>query len=327
LLTHTDLDAAGAAIIAKTVFPNIDIQHCKNGQMSQYITTNVVDNIGHYDKIIACDISCNMLDAAKIDASKNSKRFILLDHHCTATFLNRYTWACVQNDIIEDCSRINRYPNKIGHSSGTSLMFDYLDYLKLIPSESRDALNELAFRVALYDTWDWVELFERKQECYDLNLLSDIYSLEPFEAKLAISVKNHPNTALDDLFDECDKFLLDNEKKKITSVISESKKQVKTGALKRDGKYYKIAWCNQTNYIAETFDMMKTEHPECDIYMMVYAGGISLRSHTNGVHVGEFAKALGGGGHAAAAGISITFDKQVERLANILESEIYVDRK
>ena len=332
LLTHNDLDAGGSTIVAKCVFPSIEVMHCSNNNMSWNIRSTILDDntVARYDYIIACDISCKAEDAEVINKSKNAKKLIVLDHHPTATGLNQYKWASVVVDIIEDCDRIDRYPEKKGHSSGASLMYDYLNFLGLIPENLKDQLRELAFIVSTYDTWDWVDIFNKSdavKDCYDFTLLTRIYSLEGFEKKMYQTIIKNAETGSKDVYSADDYLLLETEKNRINYALQGIAKSIHTGNMKIGNDYYSIVFCNMTDYTQETFEFMKTKYPDYDYYFMMMGSQVAIRATKANIHAGMFAKERGGGGHAGAAGVPIPFATQVSRLAESLGVEIIVDEK
>jgi oligoribonuclease NrnB/cAMP/cGMP phosphodiesterase (DHH superfamily) len=95
LFTHTDLDGVACAIVAKFIFGKyIDIEFCDysnvNGKVKKFIEDWVVED---YERIFITDISIEESVAEKID--KHFNNFILLDHHPTSTWMNKYNWCKV----------------------------------------------------------------------------------------------------------------------------------------------------------------------------------------------------------------------------------------
>lgn len=98
LLTHDDADGAGAEIVLRCMFPdkNIKVVHLSNGVMSGRVKEALTDAAiaKSFGKVIACDISCNKADAEYIDSLPDiSNRFVLLDHHLTSQYMNKYSWG------------------------------------------------------------------------------------------------------------------------------------------------------------------------------------------------------------------------------------------
>ena len=328
LLTHTDLDAAGAYVMTKLVYPNAEVQHCSNNMMSRVIRNTILDSatIARYDLILVCDISCSEADAEIINTSSHTSKLVLLDHHETAMHLNKYNWACVQNDIISDCDRIDMYPEGTGHSSGASLMYDYLCYCKLMPEDVREKARKVAFIVSAYDTWDWVTVFNKAdnvKDCYNFSLLSRIYSLGIYEQKLVENIHDETNTTL---YSHDDDLLLSVELGRIQAELDKAKYYIRTGNIRFDGKFHSVVFCNENHYMTETFEYMKENYPGYDYYMMICGGTISIRT-VGDINAGEFAARCGGGGHMGAAGVSIPLEKQFERISETLGVDLFVDKK
>ena len=136
LFTHTDLDGIGCAILMKNVYRNdkIDIEYCDYGNVNDKIGSflNKKDYI-EYDKIFITDISINEDIANIIDELSCMKEFILLDHHKTAEWLNRFDWA-----------KIEDYCSVFGiKTSGTFMLHKWLienneKYVKCNYSNSKD---------------------------------------------------------------------------------------------------------------------------------------------------------------------------------------------
>ena len=142
LLTHNDEDAAGAEIVCRNVFSNITVKNFSNNEMSKGILTEVQDNANsnEFDLIIIADISCNEEDAVEVNKVVNNCNIVLLDHHPTAVHLNKYKWAKVESGLLNDSFMVSWYKDvdkTKAHSSGASLVYDYLDYNNLIKSNNK----------------------------------------------------------------------------------------------------------------------------------------------------------------------------------------------
>lgn len=91
LLTHDDMDGAGAEIVLKALLPEgqVSVRHFDNGSMSQQIYKILLDDIvDKYDMVIACDISTREHDSEFINSLANIEKFIMLDHHLTSLYIN-----------------------------------------------------------------------------------------------------------------------------------------------------------------------------------------------------------------------------------------------
>lgn len=324
LLTHTDMDAAGAIIILKDIFDNVDTQLCSNKTMDYDIRNTIMnDNIvNKYDIIIACDISCSKHTAEIINQNHNISKFVLLDHHESAEYLNDYKWACVQSKLISDSYRkTDYYFEHNGLSSGASLMFDYLDYNQLTKFCSQLSFTKsLIHMIACYDTWDWFNVFDKDQKMNDLDMLCDLYGIEYFVKTMLCKINNHDN----EIFNEIDKTLLSIEKEKIANYVSRSERGFKTGSIYIDGKYYSIVTSYAKDYMQAVFARMKELYPKYDLYLVNYGTGISIRTNTD-INVAQFVMNYGGGGHSGAGGIKIPQELLQNQLETVLNGTIYYD--
>lgn len=327
LLTHTDLDGAGPSILMQAIFDNVTVQHCTNSTMSYDIKNAIMNDElnAQYDFIIACDISCNEHDAEVINNSSRCDKLVVLDHHLTATALNDYKWACVTSTIPEDSYRMDYISDACSHS-GTSLMYDYLDYCNLIDRiNNLDICMDLVNQIALYDTWDWVNIYGKTNlNPYKLNTLFYIYGTEMFECNMINLISNFSQ---DSLFNDTDNLLLKLEAQKISNHLSKVEKGFNTGNILMNNKYYSIVFCNDTEYMSDTFDHMKNIYPDYDLYIINYGTGISMRATKPEINIGLISKQFGGGGHAGAGGFKIPFETQVAYIAQAFNATIYVDEK
>lgn len=323
LLTHTDMDGSGPAVLLKLLFPEINIIHCSNSTMSETIKNNITNSeyADMYDKIIACDISCSEEDAEIINAHENSRKLILLDHHKSASYLNKYDWAVVAVEYIHNSLRnYNRDLANAAHSSGTSIMFDYLccntekdvNLSPILTTTVRKFVN----LIAEYDTWDWVTLLDRKSDCERLNSIFYIYRSEVFERKMTERLKN------DEIFLPIDDELIEIENSKIDDHLKCIAKYFKKSTAVINDKSYSIVHCVCTKYATQTFDLMKTNYPDADLYIINYGLGISIRATRSDIDVSEIVSKFKGGGHFGAGGFTIPYEKQKAYLELALEATI-----
>lgn len=193
LLTHDDADGAGAEIVLRCMFPekNIEAVHLNNGDMSRHLKETLTDVTiaERFSKVIACDISCNGADAEYINSLPDiNSRFVLLDHHLTSQYVNKYSWGISFSDMIEDSFLTDYYSkSESGHSSGTSLLLDYMYYcgIDFLPDASRVAAENICLWISAYDTWDWITCFEGM-----INSKTKIFCLLLMET-ICMSVENY----------------------------------------------------------------------------------------------------------------------------------------
>ena len=339
LLTHTDMDGSGAAIVLKAALPEdvtVDVQHCSNSTMSKDILKAVTtyDVAKKYDLIIACDISCLLIDAERINTSNFKNKFVLLDHHDTAKFLNKFDWACVHPSIICDEYRNNAYGDKVslGHSSGTSLMYDYLRYYDFIgdeitvnPNCNAKTLRYLTHMITLFDTWDFREVFgEADITPYELNqaftgMGSDIFEKKIYERCMRAE---NGNTPKENIFDDLVKTILRIEQNKVQAHTDTVRKRLVNEHIVLDNITYSMVYGYTDKYLTEVFDMMLEDYPDSDLYAINYGTGVSVRSRKPDIHVGNLLKNIGGGGHAGAGGVKIQSSEQRKYIEAALHGTI-----
>ena len=124
LLTHTDLDGVGAAVVW-TAATGAPYRIVENGEVDQAVAQALTDA----DEVVLADHSIAETTVPLVEAHlAEGHRFQLLDHHKSALPLARYPWATV------DVER-----------SGTGLLFDYLG--------RPEPLREFAELVEDHDLW------------------------------------------------------------------------------------------------------------------------------------------------------------------------------
>lgn len=285
LFTHTDLDGVGCSYLAKTAFgDDVSVEYCGynnvNEVIEDFINTKNVDN---YRKIYITDISVNEKIASQIDMFKD--KFVLIDHHPTALWLNKYDWASVITHDKKD--------KKI---CGTMLFYEYLVENKLITTHlyMHDIVNYINF----YDTWRWVEDFE---EPYILpkkldNLLKLIGRDEFLEFILG---KNAINS-----YDK----VLDIEEKKIKNLIQKKSKDIRSQTIvDANGNGRKFVWNYCEEYVSEVGNGLCSIFEDvADFVVLIDMSrkSVSFRSLAKkDINTGlDIAKMFGGGGHKDSSG-------------------------
>lgn len=305
LLTHTDLDGVGCAVLTSAAFSSsrVDVRHCGNATMSSDILFALNDHMYDYDLILATDISLSEADAVKADKLIHDN-FLLLDHHPTAMHLNKYSWACVYGDSIEDSLRAKYYAkNDSWHTSAAGLLFDYIDYNKFACVSEHPLLTEFAYMVSAYDTWDWKNTSCVKDGIADLNTLCYLYGFSRFERAMGLRIASGES-----LFLPIDNALLEFEHDRIEAYIAKLRDSIITGTICIDGRDYTYAGCISTTLVSAVFEYLR-EYYDCDVYLVNTGTSISMRANTD-IDLATIAKSFNGGGHKAAAGFPIPLAEQ-----------------
>lgn len=325
LLTHTDLDGEMPVILLKSAFADVSVIHCPNNVMDDKIRTTLLEYADNYDFIVACDISCNEATAGLIDNCDAKNKFVLLDHHATAEHLNKYSWACVYSDMVEDSFRTKFYESDMlssAHSSGTALLYDYMDFngfTKNIPNPN--LMQQFVQKTSGYDTWDWHDLLNDDQSYKQLNDMYYLYGNELFEANLLDKLINNDS----EIFNKHDEMFLEIDKKRTAETVERISKSFKEGKIAIDDKTYTMAICFTDLYPSDVFASMKENMPDKDIYIINNSTGLSLRTDKDDIDVSVIAKHFGGGGHPKASGFSISIDDKIHFLENTLNVKIKID--
>ena len=108
------------------------------------------------------------------------------------------------------------------------------------------------------------------------------------------------------LFDETDELLLSIEHRKMRSYIDRLSNTYRRGYITLDGgERYSMVYNCATQYLNDVFDEMKNLYPDCELYILNYGTGLSMRTSRDDINVGDIMERVGGGGHAGAAGCKI----------------------
>lgn len=168
-VSHDDLDGVGCLALTNHLMhralPRAQKTHPKKQCISasttnENVNRTIQDAINQLDSypelhkvLLMTDISPNDPELIKelnlIHVSRKDVTLVLLDHHPTATHLNRYDWAYVHPTLGEG--------EKEERQSGSSLLMQWIDHQVDL---TRVVVNTLTMRrfaeeVRRYDTWDW----------------------------------------------------------------------------------------------------------------------------------------------------------------------------
>lgn len=329
LLTHTDMDGSGAVVLMKYLnsldpFFGLEIVRVHSNQTDAVIRRECLTNWDEsYDLVLITDISCTWKTAQEIVKSGHAHKVVLLDHHQSAIDekLNQFGFCTIVAEGSAEDSVVRTNGKHPRNSSGTSLLYDFLKYEGVIEREEyREMyLSQLADSVAAYDTWDWQNIPEAlvyRERIYKiLNAMFWFYGEEAWEA---IHLDRASRSVLLPVTKE-DKILYDVDQKKCAKTCENALAGMKVynasyivgyNTVSEDKKSpiympYKTALCAASGYIADVFEAMKKAVPDAEIYMILRdSDSISMRTDKE-IDLSNIAKLQGGGGHKAAAGISL----------------------
>ena len=302
--THHDLDGVGCAILAKIAFADdvVDIEYCGyddiNEKVSEFFESGKDRD---YYRIYITDLSIRESLADVIDRYGSGK-WTLLDHHATATGLNKYGW-CKINVFADDV-----YYGEL-KTCGTELFYDSLlcdGYFDAMSDSTKETLWTFVQMVRDWDTWRWKDLGEEGERSKWLNDLLYIYGREEF-------IKWVMNLVRDDVggveFSETDLQLLANSQRSLDEFVCRKNNELIV-FNDRFGKLCGVVFAER--YFSELGNRLSELHPELDYIAMIDVAGrkVSYRTVKDDIDLGkEIAHAYGGGGHAKAAGS--TFGEEV----------------
>jgi oligoribonuclease NrnB/cAMP/cGMP phosphodiesterase (DHH superfamily) len=322
LFTHTDLDGISCGILAKLAFKeNVDIEYCNYDTIDKKVSDFFFsDEALNYICIFITDISIKEELANEIDncikGTTCLPKVILLDHHKTAEYLNKFKWA----KVTENTTLINKF-GSFGKpieekTCGTYEFFIYLiknDFLDTnIPAmetTSREYFNKLVNFVDLvrqYDTWLWNTKYNNiipKQ----LNDLSYIYGRDRF---IEMMIKKLQPIS-EPLFSDMDMLMLELTQEKIDRYIESKQKQI----IEKNILNFNVGVVFAEQYHSELGNALATNNPHLDFIVLINPSvSVSYRSISDKIDLGkDIASVYGGGGHIRAAGspVSDEFKKTI----------------
>ncbi|MBT2255965.1 DHH family phosphoesterase [Priestia megaterium] len=286
LLSHTDLDGVGCGVLARLAFGDqVKIRYNSIASLNREVEW-FLENEERNTHLFITDLSVNEENEKRLEEFyKGGGNVQLLDHHKTALHFNEYEWGHV---VVED--------DEGNLASGTSLFYEYLIKNELI--QTSNAVNKFVELVRQYDTWEWEK--NNNQEAHRLNALFFLISIDEFEEKMVNRLQNNDHF----FFDEFEQKILDMEEDKVERYIRRKRRELVQASI--DDYLAGIVYAE--SYHSELGNELGKEYPHLDYIVMLNMGGkrISLRTIHDHIDVSEVAGRYGGGGHAKAAGCSLT---------------------
>lgn len=293
LFSHTDLDGYGCNIVmealvsqSRVITTNINYEE-NNEIIKNYILSGEYKD---YRCTFITDISVNEEVAELIDKTKDLK-LVLLDHHPTAEWLNKYDWA---NVCVNNCFE---------KTSGTELLFNFLvssdgcvedwNYFREI--------HDFVKQVKRYDTWLWKEKYNDDTP----KKLNDLFYILGYDKFYSSLKENNFNVKF--LIHDYS-YLLENQQKKINKYIEKKDKEIIGCKIKN----YNVGVVFANQYQSELGNRLSELNPQYDLIAMIGENSISYRTIKEDVDCGEFAKLFNGGGHLKAAGSEINEEQKIK---------------
>lgn len=294
--THTDLDGVGSGLLIENFFGKENVTVSENNYNEIVDNVNKFINSGdykNYDLIFMTDLSVpDESTVSKIDSFFGEK-FVLLDHHSTAVWQNKYKWSYVRETS----------GNK--KTSGTSLVMWFLlknkdvFYNKGVKPLNNTTLKNMvdyAELVRMYDCWEWDELDVPYEPASDYN--DFFYSIGKTGFKDFVHSVNF-STEIKPEYD----VQIKNKKEILKRYASQKDKEIKGSILKTENGDFNIGFI----YVDMNFDvsklgnMLSRMNPNYDGIGMLTVENKKLSFRTrNEVDLTPVAKLFGGGGHPKA---------------------------
>lgn len=301
LLSHTDLDGHGSEIVLRGLGFDPKVYNLENHEVDsnidQYVTDLLDRNKEAPDVLLITDIAPTTIVAEKLEElyKRDICEIYLFDHHKTALPLNQYDWAkvVIEEDGVKQC--------------GTSLLYEFLIHEKNVdPSiNTKTILDTLVEEIRLYDTWEWEEL-----EHTSAKELNDLFYLIGHQAFIDSRLSRISNFDIS-LFNPDEEKLLDVENKRILSYLNSKEKAMiilDDFFTDDDGQPLVAGVVQADSYISELGHYLCDNYPEIDFALLLKLteNKVSMRAVKENVDLSTIAKKYHGGGHAQAAGCSLT---------------------
>jgi oligoribonuclease NrnB/cAMP/cGMP phosphodiesterase (DHH superfamily) len=286
LFTHNDLDGVGCGILAKCAFGDeADVRYHSVSSLNPAIESFLEKR--HDTKyVFITDLAVDEENERTLQAwFQEGGKVQLIDHHKSALHLDQQKWA--QVTVSYEDGRL---------TSATSLFYDHLIKKNLLIEN--EALKEFVELVRQYDTWEWEK--NENDKAKQLNDLLYLTSIEDFTDSMIHRLQTEPGFA----FTTFEEKLLALEDEKIQRYLRKKKRELAQIHVQE----HCVGVVHAESYHSELGNILGKEHPHMDYIAILNMGGkrVGFRTIHDHVDVSQVAHTFGGGGHAKAAGCSLT---------------------
>lgn len=266
LITHTDLDGAGCAIIFKKHYPDIEIEYHDYDTIDE-ISQELWNDRDKYRSIFFADITPNE-KYGKLMAG--DYKFVFIDHHITREYL----------------SALSDRPNII-YDTGVCATLLTARYLDLYA-------DNYAFVAAVdaYDTWKLDSAY--RKDGLNLNLLFDYYKMDEFVEEFSDMRDINRN----------EEIVIEVLRKIERDYLDEKLEQGKIKTDNNGNMYFVVHVAEKGNNIGILIDDPRFPK-ECKYIKVINLNDSVVGLYSKDFDVSEIAKSHGGGGHTTAAGYQI----------------------
>lgn len=301
LITHTDLDGISCGLILMETrgLKRENIEYLDYSNVDDRFT-EFIDNkeYKNYNKVYITDLSISDSVAKKID--KYTDNIILIDHHKTSLFLNKYNWCQVTTE---------RYDQPTCATLLVSLAYPL-----------SKTMNIFIENIRRWDTWDWTKV-EDGYKAKDLNNLLYILGRDKF---IDLCIYNE--------FD-IDKIINDKFAKYIIEIDEENKKKYiekksKCGVemkisipLNNLWREYLVYVVCADKYISELGNTICKNNPEYDLCIMIDIDNktLSYRNIKEDIDCSAIAEYFNGGGHPRSSGSKFGYVSHADIYSSIFD--------
>ena len=299
---ESDIDGMGSIILGKLSFPNMDYVLASNPEPLELIFREYINNkqLYNYDKIYITDLA---LSNPSLDMVYNDEilanKVKVFDHHEKAIKqgLNKYDFTFIEE--------VDKNGNK---RCATEIFYKYLlnnNYIKR--NDNIDTYVELT---RLEDTWEWKK--NNKEEAHDLAILFNEIGIE----KYIDTIINVLTTKKEFKLDEKELLIIKNQKEMYKKIIENFVQETEYLEDEDDNMFgIVIAPYQYRNDIPE---YIRNNNVNNIKYFITVAldkeeyGQKSYRSIEKDFDVNKIAMKHNGGGHPAAAAVSITKEQNTK---------------
>lgn len=294
LITHTDLDGVGCAIVMKEIIgkDEVDVTYTYPNKVNEHVN-KALNEREKYDVILVTDLSINEETAERVQSIYDNLKegeefnFALLDHHRNLEWLNEYKWATIVPEIGDSLL------------SGT-----YLTFVNVISGLSEENINivtqtkiyEFVEAVRRYDTWEWINKYDNYKLSKDLSNLLKLKGIEDFINNILEKLSEER-----DLISAEEALVLYYKDKEMEELVKRKNKCL----IPKTIEGYNAAVIFAESNISELGNELCKLHPEYDFVAMINQNSISLRGIKKDIDLSLIAKKYGGGGHPQSAGFSL----------------------
>ena len=299
---ESDIDGMGSIILGKLSFPNMDYVLASNPEPLELIFREYINNkkLYNYDKIYITDLA---LSNPSLDMVYNDEilanKVKVFDHHEKAIKqgLNKYDFTFIEE--------VDKNGNK---RCATEIFYKYLldnNYIKR--NDNIDTYVELT---RLEDTWEWKK--NNKEEAHDLAILFNEIGIE----KYIDTIINVLTTKKEFKLDEKELLIIKNQKEMYKKII-ENYVQETEYLEDEDNNMFGIVIAPY-KYRNDIPEYIRNNNVNNIKYFITVAldkeeyGQKSYRSIEKDFDVNKIAMKHNGGGHPAAAAVSITKEQNTK---------------